>query len=134
MDKRRNPRRRILVDIEIAHPGHAPCSGYARDVSREGVSVVLWEGGLPPAQRSVMLNFKIWTGSETLFRKMHARVVRCDGDQVALVFAEQDLVASAIVQDLMFYKNAERRHRARRPVCGFAATSVSPPDNALTNA
>ena len=115
MNKRQSPRRRILVDIEIARPGFPPCSGYARDISRDGVSVVLWEGSLPQQQRSVMLNFKIWTGSETLFRKLHARVLRDDGDQVALVFAEQDIVASAVVQDLLFYKNAERRRQPRPP-------------------
>ncbi len=129
MERRKSARRRILVDIEIARPGVRHCSGYAGNVSRDGVSVVLWEGELPPDQHSVILNFKIWTGSEILFRKIHARVLRVEGQRVALAFAEQDLVANAIVQDLLFYKNAERRRAARRPLTGVLAAA----DNALAH-
>lgn len=116
MERRTSARRRILVDIEIAQPGGNPCRGYAENVSREGVAVVLWEGELPPTQRSVILNFKIWTGTETLCRKLHARILRIEAQRVALAFAEHDMVAGAIVQDLIYYKSKERRQEARRSI------------------
>ena len=113
MEKRKSIRHRILVDIEIARPGQRPCAGYACNLGREGVEVVLNEGRLPEEQRSVILNFKIWTGTETLFRKLHARVIRVSGERVALVFAERDAVTEAVIQDLIFYQRFERRRHPR---------------------
>jgi hypothetical protein len=69
VEKRTAKRNKIQVDIEIAHPGANRCYGYAENISCTGVSIVLCEGELPPRQRSVILNFKIWTGEETL--KLH---------------------------------------------------------------
>jgi hypothetical protein len=76
----------------------------------------LWDGEFPTRQRSVILDFKVWTGSETLYRKIYARVVRLETKKIALEFAEHDFIAEAIIQDLMFYQNRERRAGARVPV------------------
>jgi hypothetical protein len=113
VERRNEQRRPIQVDIEIANPGQQRCRGYADNISRSGVRVTLSEGQLPDRQRSVVLNFKVWTGRETLFRKIYARVMRCENDQVALEFAEHDFVAEAIIQDLLFYQSRERRRTAR---------------------
>jgi c-di-GMP-binding flagellar brake protein YcgR len=115
VERRKAQRNRIQVEIEIAHPGFSPCRGYAENISRTGISLTLWEGEVPRQQRSVILNFKIWTGNETLFRKIYARVVRFDGERVALEFAEHDFVAEAIIQDLLYYQRRERRQAARNP-------------------
>ena len=87
VDNRNAKRKRIQVGIEIADPGANRCYGYAENISSTGVSIVLQEGGLPAGQRSVILNFKIWTGSETLYRKIYARVVRSGQGKIALEFA-----------------------------------------------
>ncbi len=127
MERRKAQRNSIQVDIEIAHPGFNRCRGYADNISRTGISVVLWEGAVPSQQRSVILNFKIWTGSETLYRKIYARVMRYQGECIALEFAEHDFVAEAIIQDLLFYQKRERRklnHRAaarEMPVASWTA-------------
>jgi c-di-GMP-binding flagellar brake protein YcgR len=116
VERRKAKRNQIQVDIEIAHPGAHRCGGYAENISRTGVSIILWDGELPTRQRSVILNFKVWTGSETLYRKIYARVVRLETEKIALEFAEHDFIAEAIIQDLMFYQNRERRTGARAPV------------------
>ena len=116
MERRKAKRNQIQVDIEIAHPGAHRCGGYAENISRTGVSIILWDGELPTSQRSVILNFKVWTGSETLYRKIYARVVRLETEKIALEFAEHDFIAEAIIQDLMYYQNRERRAGARAPV------------------
>jgi hypothetical protein len=113
VERRKAKRNRIQVDIEIAHPGMARCRGYADNISRSGVSVVVLEGALPPAQRSVVLNFRVWTGNETLYRKIYARVVRYEQEQIAFEFAEHDFITEAIIQDLMFYQARERRKQLR---------------------
>jgi c-di-GMP-binding flagellar brake protein YcgR len=115
VERRKAKRNRILVDIDIAQPGTSRCRGYADNISQTGISIVLWEGGLPAKQRSVILNFKVWTGSETLYRKIHARVVRVEEGRLALKFAEHDFVADAVIQDLLFYQSRERRREARKP-------------------
>jgi hypothetical protein len=104
VDNRNAKRKRIQVGIEIADPGANRCYGYAENISSTGVSIVLKEGGLPPGQRSVILNFKIWTGSETLYRKIYARVVRCGQGKIALKFARSDSTIDWIIRDLMFYQ------------------------------
>ena len=116
MERRKAKRNQIQVDIEIAHPGAHRCGGYAENISRSGVSIILWDGEFPTSQRSVILNFKVWTGSETLYRKIYARVVRLETGKIALEFAEHDFIAEAIIQDLMYYQNRERRAGARTPV------------------
>ena len=113
MNNRKSTRHCLLVDIEIAQVGISRCRGYVNNISREGLSVILREGQLPAGQKSVLLNFKIWTGSETLFRKLHAKIIRIEGQEAGLVFAENDLVSNAIVQDLLHYKSNERRKKAR---------------------
>ncbi len=127
MERRNAKRNQIQVELEIAHPGARRCGGYAEDISRSGVSVTLRDGELPAQQRSVILNFKVWTGSETLYRKIYARVVRSEPERVALEFAEHDFIAEAIIQDLMYYQNCERRSGTRAPLkSGGAITGAVP--------
>lgn len=104
MEKRKAKRNQIQVDIEIAHPAANRCYGYAENISRTGISIVLREGQLPAQQRSVNLNFKVWTGSETLYRKIYARVVRRGQAKIALEFARFDFTAESIIRELMFYQ------------------------------
>lgn len=127
MNRRRFSRHPIQVELEIATPGNERCCGHAENVSRTGICVVLGQGEFADIQRSVMLNLKIWTGSETLFRKLHARVQRVDGKRVALTFAENDLVTHAIVQDLLYYQCMERRRSARLRQTNAETPARQPP-------
>lgn len=123
MERRQATRKQIEVDVEIAHPGAERCYGFATDISRRGISVQLWKGELPERQRCVILNFRIWTGRETLYRRMYARVIRCDGQSIGLEFTEHDFVAEAIIHDLMYYQKYERRRQAQSRTSRPAATS-----------
>jgi hypothetical protein len=114
VERRQSKRHRIEVDIDIARPGLCRCRGIATDISRTGISIQLCGGELPPRQRSVVLNVKIWTGKETLYRRIHARVVRSDRDSIGLKFLEHDFIAEAIVQDMMFYQKRARSDRQGR--------------------
>jgi c-di-GMP-binding flagellar brake protein YcgR len=113
VERRKAKRNQIQVDIEIAHPGKNRCRGFAENISNKGVSVILWEGAVPPRQRSVILNFKVWTGKTNLYRRIYARVVRSEKGRIALEFSEHDFIAEAIIQDLIYYQRRERRAELR---------------------
>jgi len=126
VESRQAKRNKIQVGIEIAHPTANRCYGYAEHISPTGVCIVLQEGELPPRQRSVVLNFKIWTGSETLYRKIYARVVRSGQDRIALEFSRCDFTVDWIIRDLMFYqRNQARADRLRRNSDGFIQHKLS---------
>jgi hypothetical protein len=108
MERRRARREKIVVDIEVARPGLGRCFGYAQNISRQGVSMILQQGTLPLHQQSVMLSFRIWTGSGDFFCKVYARVVRLDGREVALEFSEKDAITEATIQDLLYYQRSIR--------------------------
>lgn len=128
MERRQAKRKQIEVDIEIAQPGGERCYGFAGNISRRGVSVHLWKGELPEQQRTVILNFRIWTGRETLYRKMYARVIHSNRQSIGLEFTEHDFIAEAIIHDLMYYQKHERRRQAgsasSRPTSAGTAVAV----------
>jgi hypothetical protein len=101
VENRKSNRSPIQVEIEIAHPVSGRCCGYAENISRTGVSVILTQGQLPTRQRTVILNFKIGKGSRVLYHKVYARVVRLGEDRVALEFARPDFATAAVIDDLM---------------------------------
>ena len=114
VEKSRAKRNQIQVDIETAHPAVNRCYGYVDNISGTGISIVLREGELPARQRSVILNFKIWTGREILYRKIYARRVSPGQGKIALEFTRSDFNAMSIIRELMFYqRNNDKTSRAQ---------------------
>jgi len=101
-----------MVEIDIAHPGAGICHGHVENISKSGVSISISGGDLPVEQRSVILNLRVWTGNEMLYRKIYCRVVRREEGRMAMEFAENDIVTEAIIQDLMFYQSRARKREA----------------------
>ncbi|TCK18317.1 PilZ domain-containing protein [Thiogranum longum] len=126
MERRKAKRDQILVDIDIAHPGAGYCHGHVENISKGGVSVHVDEGELPAAQRSVILNMRVWTGNEILYRKMYCRVVRHNSSRLAMEFAENDIVTEAIIQDLMFYQKRGQRHEQEKQVATGSFANALP--------
>jgi len=125
--ERRNAQRDpILVDIDITHPGNGYCHGYVKNISRSGVSVTIREGHVPACQHAVMLGFRIWTGNETLYRRIYCRIVRREEGCLALEFAENDIVTDAIIQDLMFYQQRADRLELSKPVTEEVTLDLAP--------
>jgi len=126
VERRSAKRDPIRVDIDIAHPGSGYCHGYVKNISKGGVSVTIREGEVPACQRSVMLNFRVWTGNETLYRKIYCRIVRREEGCLAMEFAENDIVTDAIIQDLMFYQKRACRPAQRESVRDDAPMDLAP--------
>ncbi len=93
----------------MAIGAHGVSHGVAENISLEGVSLRLEEGTPPEPDRVVILNFRIWTGNERLNRSLSARVIRTEGQRLALAFLDQDPETAAAVQDLLFYVQLDQR-------------------------
>lgn len=126
MERRRAKRDQILVEIDIAHPGTGTCHGHVENISKSGVSIAISGGDIPAEQRSVILNFRVWTGNEMLYRKMYCRIVRREEGRMAMEFAENDLVTEAIIQDLMFYQRRVRKGEAPVRAQKYATMAAVP--------
>ncbi len=110
MERRKHPRIRILVDLELAVGNKGVSHGVAENISREGVSLYMESGTAPGLDQMVILNFKIWTGRERLCRAVQGRVVRQEGTEVSLKFVDDDPLTQATIHDLLFYVQFDARH------------------------
>lgn len=102
MERRLYPRQNTSVRVRMAAPGGV-CEGAVRDINVRGVFLELQQGRLGRAVRSVRLHFEIDTGNRVLSRQIGGRVVRNEGDGIAIRFAEHDLLARAVVNELLEY-------------------------------
>lgn len=110
MERRKHPRIRILVDLEMAVGGQGISHGVAENISREGLSLRIESGTAPALDQMVIMNFKIWTGRERLCRAVQGQVVRLEGDEVGLNFVDDDPLTQATIHDLLFYLQFDMRH------------------------
>ena len=122
-DSRIQPRTDAFIELTMCCD-HEELSGCrTQNISINGVYI-----GLPhplelaPAT-AVALRFHIWTGRDHITRFLRASVVRCDECGLALRFTDHDLSTHAVVQDILFYQQYERRSegRAMTPRLSFGA-------------
>jgi len=119
MNKRNSVRSNLKVQIDlIAKDGFKAMGGVSSNLSTEGAFVTL-NGGAPKLGGILTVHFKIWTGHENISRQLCAKVLRIDEHGVALGFTEQDLVTFAVVQDILHYRQYERRSEHRQMETGM---------------
>lgn len=97
----------------MAFAGGVIRGAYARNIGPNGVYVELRQDSDLPPGTELTLTFRIWTGTDQLCRRTRARVTRCAPGTLALEFTECDLVGRAVVEDVRFYKDRERRRHPR---------------------
>ncbi|MFZ5621012.1 MAG: PilZ domain-containing protein [Pseudomonadota bacterium] len=102
MERRLQSRQALSVRVRMTAPG-IECEGLVRDINVRGIFLELEQERLDTAARGVRLHFEIDTGSQVLSRQISGRIVRNEGDGVAIRFAEHDLLARAIVRELLDY-------------------------------
>lgn len=102
MERRKYLRSNSVVHVRIEAQG-ADCQGIARDISTRGIFVELAEGQLTTSDRNVRLHFEIDTGVQVLSRHISGKIVRNEGDGLAVRFAEHDVLGRAVVHELMYY-------------------------------
>lgn len=102
MERRKHQRTELSISVRVAAPG-MDCRGAARDISTRGIFVELAHGRLPESAHDVTLHFEIDTGAQVLSRRLNGRIVRNEGDGLAVRFAEHDILGRAVVHELMYY-------------------------------
>lgn len=110
MERRQYQRRSTTVRVRLECRGNQ-CRGTARDISSRGIFVELEQGCLAEDARQVNLHFEIDTGEKLLSRQLHGKVIRNDGDGLAVRFADYDLLGRAVVHELMFHMQCDAHER-----------------------
>ncbi|MBI5463141.1 MAG: PilZ domain-containing protein [Gammaproteobacteria bacterium] len=111
MDRRNHPRAEISVHLRIEAPGLS-VQGIARDISTRGIfvefDVEFEQARASDNLHDVRLYFAIDTGAHVLSRQIDGKVVRNEGDGLAIRFAEHDILGRAVVHELMYYLQLSR--------------------------
>ncbi|MBI5042012.1 MAG: PilZ domain-containing protein [Gammaproteobacteria bacterium] len=107
MDRRNHPRAEISVHLRIEAPG-LNAQGIARDISTRGIFVEFDQKRTGDDIHDVRLYFAIDTGLQVLSRQIGGKVVRNEGDGLAIRFAEHDILGRAVVHELMYYLQLSR--------------------------
>ena len=102
MERRKYPRTDAAVHVRLEAHG-AECHGIVRDVSTRGIFVEVQGDRLDGAECNVDMHFEIDTGEQILSRRIGGTIVRSEGGGLAVRFAEQDVLARAVVHELMYY-------------------------------
>lgn len=102
MERRKYPRTDAAVHVRLDADG-TEYHGIARDVSTRGVFVELEGDRLGATECKVDMHFEVDTGVQLLSRQIGGTVVRSEGGGLAVRFAEQDVLARAVVHELMYY-------------------------------
>lgn len=102
MERRRHSRTEASVEVDVCHL-QGECLGRIRDLGASSLFVEI-DGQLLPSVGSIVhLNFRIWTGQFQLSRQASGEVARRGERGVAILFSPQDMVARAVVDEILFY-------------------------------
>lgn len=102
MERRKHQRTSISVDLRVET--HGKCiPGIAQDISSRGLFLKLPCIELDEHTRDIQLHFGIDTGMQVMSRKINGKIVRKDQAGIAVRFCEYDVLARAVVHELMYY-------------------------------
>lgn len=67
--------------------------------------------------RDVALHFEIDTGMQVLSRRINGKVVRKEGTGLAVRFSEHDVLARAVIHELIYYMQLAHSENAAQTSC-----------------
>lgn len=108
MERRKHQRTDISVNLRI-ETAYMSCPGTARDISTRGIFLDLGCVDFDDRASDVALHFEIDTGMQVLSRRIDGKILRKEGAGLAVRFSEQDILARAVVHELMYYIRLARR-------------------------
>jgi hypothetical protein len=112
-DNRVQPRTDAFIELTLCCDDEELPGCHTQNISNKGVYIDLPHALDVAPGTMVDLRFHIWTGRDHIARFLHARVVRCDERGLALHFTDHDLSTHAVVQDILYYQQFERRGERR---------------------
>ena len=129
MDRRNHPRANISVHLRIDAPGFSTL-GIASDISTRGCFVEL-EGVITRHDlHDVRLHFAIDTGFQVISRQISGKVVRNEGNGLAICFVENDIIGQAVTHELMYYLQLSRGELLPAGGCMHDHTQSTPQEHA----
>ncbi len=122
-DNRVQPRTDAFIELTLCCDDEELSGCHTQNISSKGVYIDLPHSIELAPGTEVDLRFHIWTGRDHITRFLRAGVVRCDECGLALCFTDHDLSTNAVIQDILYYQQYERRSegRAMTPRLSFGA-------------
>jgi len=122
-DNRIQPRTDAFIELTLCYDDEELPGCHTQNISNKGVYIDLPHTMEVAPGTTVDLRFHIWTGRDHIARYLRASVVRSDERGLAVRFTDHDLATHAVVQDILYYQQYERRSegRAKTPRLSFGA-------------
>ena len=102
MERRKHRRTDISVNVRLETGGQF-FAAVARDVSTRGIFLELECAAFDEGLHNIELHFEIDTGTQVLSRQISGKITRKDTTGLAVRFSEHDILARAVVHELMYY-------------------------------
>ena len=112
-DNRVQPRTDAFIELTLCSDDEELSGCHTQNISNKGVYIDLPHALDVVPGTTVDLRFHIWTGRDHIARFLRASVVRCDESGMAVRFTDHDLATHAVVQDILYYQQYERRSEGR---------------------
>ena len=112
-DNRAQSRADVVIELTLCCDDEELPGCHTQNISSKGVYIELPHAREVEPDSPVDLRFHIWTGRDHIARFLRARVVRCDERGLAVRFTDNDLTTHAVVQDILYYQQYERRTEGR---------------------
>lgn len=116
MERRKHQRTNISINLRIETPA-MDYRGSARDISTRGIFIELEHAQVDDKTRDIALHFEIDTGVQVISRKINGKIVRNEGDGLAVRFSDHDILGRAVVHELMFYMQLSRQEALLADSC-----------------
>ncbi len=112
-DKRAQQRTTVSVPLALIHDDIELNDCHVLNISSKGICIELPRD--LEASFGVLISFRlhIWTGYDHISRYLRAEVVRSEHRFLAACIVDHVRIANAVVQDILYYQQLERRNAAR---------------------
>jgi len=112
-DKRDQLRTAVFVSLALIHDDIELTDCHALNISNKGICIELPRELEVPSGDPISLRFHIWTGRDHMSRYLRAEVIRSGHRVLAARIVDHARIANAVVQDILYYQQLERRNAAR---------------------
>jgi hypothetical protein len=112
-DNRDQQRTDAFIELTLCCNSDELAGCHTQNISSKGALIELPHAHAFMAGSTVNLRFHIWTGRDHIARFLRSSVVRQDERGLAVRFTDHDLATQAVVQDILYYQQYERRSDGR---------------------
>ena len=112
-DKRKQPRTAVFVSLTLNHDDIELADCHALNISNKGICIELPRELEVQSGYPISLRFHIWTGRDHMSRYLRAEAIRSGHRVLAACIVDHVRIANAVVQDILYYQQIERRNAAR---------------------